>query len=122
MTRRPGTRMRKVNEAIREIVAEEVANLGDPRIGFVTITGADTAPDLRSAVVYYSVLGSEEERVATAEALEAAHARLQAAVARQTRLKYTPRLRFEVDPAIERGLRISQILRDLDAGVDDAPG
>ena len=63
MSRSTTPRMRKVNELIREIVAEEVTELKDPRIGFVTITGADTAPNLRRAVVFYSVLGSEEEEI-----------------------------------------------------------
>jgi len=111
--------MRKVNEAIREIVAEEVAVLGDPGIGFVTITGVDTAPDLRNATVYYSVLGSPEEQEATAAALGRARARLQAAVARQTHLRYTPRLAFAVDPAIETGLRVDALLRELADSEDD---
>jgi ribosome-binding factor A len=49
--------MRRVNELLRESIAEEIARLKDPGLGFVTITGIDTAPDLRSARVYYSVLG-----------------------------------------------------------------
>ncbi len=113
MSRGGGSRMRKVNELLREIIAEELTSLKDPRIGFVTITGVDTAPDLRHAVVYYSVLGSEEEERATAAALASAGPRLQRAVASQTRLKYTPVLSFVVDVSIREGERITQILRDL---------
>jgi len=105
--------MRKVNETLREVLAEEVLRLKDPGLGFLTITEVDTAPDLRSAVVYYTVLGSPEEREATAAALERARARLQHRVATGVRLKYTPRLRFAVDPAVERGLRINAILHEL---------
>ena len=47
--------MRKVNELVREVVADAVTDLKDPRIGFLTITGAETSPDLRHAVVFYSV-------------------------------------------------------------------
>ncbi len=127
--------MRKVNETIREIVADEVTRLGDPGIGFVTITGVDTAPDLRTAIVYYSVLGDQEDRSATAEALERAHARLQGAVARQARLKYTPGLSFEIDRSIDRGFRIDELLHEIEEeraggsdggdgryGADDAKG
>jgi ribosome-binding factor A len=123
MSKSPVPRMRKVNELVREIVAEEVTELKDPGIGFVTITGVDTSPNLRNAVVFYSVLGTEEEIEATGEALQRAHSRLQRAVARQTRLKYTPVLHFEPDAAVERGVRINRILHDLatEAGEDD-PG
>ena len=108
--------MRKVNELLREVVAEELGGLKDPRIGFITVTGVDTAPDLRHAVVYYSVLGTEEDEAATAEALRSARSRLQRAVASQTRLKFTPVLDFEVDPAIETGERIDRILREIESG------
>lgn len=107
-------RMRKVNELLREVIAEEVAQLKDPRLGFVTVTGVETAPDLRTANVFYSVLGSAEEAAATGDALASAARRLQAAIASQARLKYTPVLRFVVDPAIERGLRISELLHELE--------
>ena len=60
--------MRKVNELVREVVAEAVMDLKDPRIGFLTITGAVTSPDLRHSVIYYSVLGTDEEIQQTAEA------------------------------------------------------
>jgi ribosome-binding factor A len=105
--------MRKVNELLREILAEEVTELKDPRIGFLTITGVDTAPNLRNATVYYSVLGDDDERAATGEALAHAHSRLQRAIANQARLKYTPVLDFRVDPSIDEGLRIEQILRRI---------
>lgn len=107
-------RMRKVNELLREVIAEAVTELKDPGVGFLTITGVDTAPDLRNAVVFYSVLGSDEEKEATAAALQRAAPHLQEVAGRQVRLKYTPRLRFQVDPAIDEGLKIDQLLRDLD--------
>lgn len=108
-----GPRIRRVNELLREVIAEEVARLKDPRLGFVTVTGVDTAPDLRSARVYYSVLGDEAERRDTQEALERSAPHIRHAVGRQVRLKYTPELRFQMDEAINRGLRIEQLLRDL---------
>ncbi len=116
MARQPSPRMRKVDELIREVVADSVQDLKDPRIGFLTITGARTSPDLRHAIVYYSVLGTDEEKAATAEALRSATARIQAEVGRQTRLRYTPKLEFRVDASIDHGIRISEVLRELSDG------
>lgn len=113
MKHSPSPRMRKVNELLREVIAEGLGGLKDPGLGFVTITGVDTAPDLRSAVVYYSSLGTEEEQEETAAALDRATPRLQAQMAGQIRIKYTPQLRFAVDPSIEEGLRIDRILHDI---------
>ena len=106
-------RMRKVNEMLREVIADEVHLLEDPRIGFVTITGVDCAPDLRSARVYYSVLGGEEERAATQEALQHSAPHIQEAMGGQVRLKYLPKLRFVVDESVERGMRMEQFLREI---------
>jgi ribosome-binding factor A len=108
--------MRKVNELVREVVADAVTDLKDPRIGFLTITGAETSPDLRHAVVYYSVLGSDEEKADTAVALDSARSRIQGVLGRETRMRYTPVLDFKVDPSIDEGLRITRILADLDNG------
>jgi ribosome-binding factor A len=110
--------MRKVNELIREVVADGITELKDPRIGFVTVTGVDTAPDLRYATIFYSVLGTDEEQVATADALRHAAPHVQRAVAEQTRLKFTPHLVFEVDPSIEHGLKIDEVLQRIDAEHD----
>jgi ribosome-binding factor A len=124
MARQNSQRMRKVNELVREIVAEAVLDLKDPRIGFLTITGAETAPDLRHSVVYYSVMGTEEEKVGTAAALVSATPRLQREIGSQSRLRYTPKLLFKVDPAIDEGIKITQMVKDLDMGEnrDASPG
>jgi ribosome-binding factor A len=105
--------MRKVNELLREVIAEEAAELKDPRIGFLTITGVDTAPNLRNAIVYYSVIGDDVQHDETAAALKSAAKRFQAVIGRQTRLKYTPVLEFRLDRSIDEGLRMEQLLRDL---------
>ena len=130
MARQKSPRMRKVNELVREVVADAVTDLKDPRIGFVTITGAETSPDLRHAVVYYSVMGTDDEKADTAVALRRATPRIQSAIGTETRLRYTPKLTFEVDPSIDQGIRISQILTELAEESDqdqpdpivDAPG
>ena len=82
----------------------------------VTITAVDTSPDLRSARVYFTVLGDEEAKVAATEALRRAHGVIQRAIGSETRMKRTPTLRFEYDEAVERGLRISAILDEQDEG------
>jgi ribosome-binding factor A len=106
-------RMRRVNEAVRQVLSEAVAGLKDPRIGFVTVTGVETSPDLRQARVYVSVMGSGKQREATLEGLAAAHGVLQARIASELRLKRTPQLAFEYDPSVERGLRVSQLIDEL---------
>jgi ribosome-binding factor A len=110
---RMSERMRRVNESVRQVLAETLPELKDPRIGLVTVTGVDTAPDLRHATVFVSVLGSARKRRATLTGLEAAHGVLQARLARQLRLKRTPQLTFEYDPSVERGVRMSRLIDEL---------
>jgi ribosome-binding factor A len=105
--------MRRVNESVREVLSEAVPELKDPRIGFVTVTGVETSPDLRHARVFVSVLGSERKRTQTIAGLQAAHSVLQARVARELRLKRTPQLSFEYDPSVERGVRMTKLIDEL---------
>lgn len=106
-------RMRRVNEAVRQVLSEAVGQLKDPRIGFVTVTGVETSSDLRHARVFVSVLGAERKRTRTLAGLQAAHAVLQAQIARELRLKRTPQLQFEYDPSVERGVRMSKLIDEL---------
>ena len=105
--------MRRVNESVRQVLSEAVLELKDPRIGFVTVTGVRTSPDLRQARVFVSVLGSERKRERSLAGLAAAHGVLQARVARELRLKRTPQLAFEYDPSVERGVRMTQLIDEL---------
>ncbi|HLA66812.1 MAG TPA: 30S ribosome-binding factor RbfA [Acidimicrobiia bacterium] len=105
--------LRRVNEQLHKVIAEEVARLKDPGLGFVTITDVDTSPDLRNARVYYSVLGDAEERESTAAALARASTRIRAATGGRVRLKYLPKIDFEFDGSVDRGIRMDQLLRDL---------
>lgn len=105
--------MRRVNESLREVLSEGVAELKDPRIGFVTVTGVEVSPDLRSARVYVSVLGPDRARERSLTGLGAAHGVLQARLARELRLKRTPQLTFEYDPSVERGVRMTQLIDEL---------
>lgn len=106
--------MLRVNSTIREVLAEEIERMSDARLELVSVTAVDTAPNLRSAVVYIDVLGVEERETAL-EALRGAARRLQSSIGRQVRMKYVPTLEFQIDPGITGGERIEQILRDLKA-------
>jgi ribosome-binding factor A len=109
-------RMRRVNEAVREVLSARLAGgLKDPRIGFVTVTAVETSPDLRHARVFVSVLGGEEERQETLSGLASAHGILQGAVAEELRMKRTPTLDFVYDHSIDRGMRITELLEEDDA-------
>jgi ribosome-binding factor A len=107
-------RMRRINEVLREVIGSTIAELSDPRIGFVTVTSVETSPDLRSARVHVSVLGDADAREATLAALRSSHGILQAKIAAETRMKRTPTLSFHYDPTVEQGMRISQLLEEED--------
>jgi ribosome-binding factor A len=107
--------MRRINEVLREVVGATIATeLNDPRIGFVTVTSVETSPDLRTAKVFVSVLGSDEEREATLAGLRSSHGVIQARIAAETRMKRTPTLTFHYDSTVEQGVRISRLLESED--------
>jgi ribosome-binding factor A len=105
--------MRRVNESVRQVLSEAIGRLKDPRIGFVTVTGVETSPDLKHARVFVSVLGAERKRAQTLAGLQAAHAVLQTQLARELRMKRTPQLAFEYDPTVERGVRMTKLIDEL---------
>lgn len=109
----PYPRALRVNEVLREIVAEELERLADAdeRLRLLTVTSVDTAADLRRATVYLGHLDED-----AGEALEERRPQIQRAVGRQVRMKRTPRLEFAADPAIEAGKRVEEVLRRLAAG------
>ena len=122
MPDRPGgrryPRTARVNELVREVVADELERLGDDdRLALLTVTHVEVTPDLRRATVLLSSLPEGAD-----EALTEHRARLQAAIGRQVRLKRTPQLSFRADPAIETGRKIEDLLQGLDdrTGDDDA--
>ncbi|HET8980436.1 MAG TPA: 30S ribosome-binding factor RbfA [Solirubrobacteraceae bacterium] len=115
-----GGRMRRVDEAMRAVLSDAIAkDLKDPRVGFVTVTGVKTSPDLRHARVYVSVLGDEQARSASIEGLKSAHGFLQRLVATELTLKHTPSLTFEYDESVDRGMRISRLLDENAPGEGD---
>jgi ribosome-binding factor A len=114
--------MRRVNEAVRAVVAEAVADLKDPRIGLVTVTGVHVAPDLGEARIFISVLGSRKKRDATLAGLESARGVLQARINRELSLRRTPMLAFTYDDAVERGVRMTKLIDELAADLPEESG
>jgi len=105
-----GARTARVSEEFREILAEAIQGLKDPRVGFVTVTGVKVSADLHVAWVYYTVLGDEKAKAGTRAALRSAAPHLRRELGRQVRLKVTPELRFEEDEVLAAGERIDQLL------------
>lgn len=117
VSHRPYSRLDRVNEALREVLGDELERIDDERLDLVTVTGVKATPDLRHANVWFDTLGSQDDVVV---ALAQHRVRLQAAVGRELRLKRTPELTFSSDPAIAVGTRVEEILRRLH--LDEAGG
>ena len=108
-----GQRAARVGEEFREVLAEEILKLKDPRVGFVTVTGVKVTPDLRRAWVFYTTYGDEQARSGTRAGLRSAGPHLRAVLGSQIRLKFLPELEFEEDVTIEQGARIDLLIEEL---------
>jgi ribosome-binding factor A len=108
-----GARIERVGEEFREILAEEVQRLKDPRIGFVTIVGVRVSPDLRIARVAYTAMGDARAKAGSRAALRSATPHLRHELGRQVHLKATPELEFVEDDTYERGERIDELLDEI---------
>lgn len=107
---------RVAEEFRQELGAILARGIKDPRVtGFVTLTGAKMAPDLKEITVYLSIHADEKERARTLEGLRAAATYLQAQVSRNLKLRHTPHLRFVYDESVERGDRIERLLKEAKA-------
>ncbi|MDP6354144.1 MAG: 30S ribosome-binding factor RbfA [Planctomycetota bacterium] len=108
----PGRRQQRLSELIKTTISEILMELKDPRLEMVTITRAEVAKDMKTAKIYFSVLGEEERQRTAQRGLETARGKLQAELRNKVRLRYTPVLRFEYDPAIAGSVRIAQLLKE----------
>ncbi len=106
----------RVNQVIRQVVAEEIERLADAdeRLRLVTVTAVDTSPDLRHATVFLSSMSEDAEA-----ALADRRTQLQRSMGTQLRMKRTPQLVFAVDPAVVAGGRVEDLLRGLARDEDD---
>jgi len=106
------TRARKLADRIKVIVAEALEKrIKDPRLGFLTVTDARVTGDMQHATIYYTVLGTDEERQGTAMALESAKGVLRAEVGKRTGIRLTPTLTFVADDIPETSQQIEDLLR-----------
>lgn len=105
-------RARRLADRIQVIVAEMLERrIKDPRLGFVTVTDVRVTGDLREATVFYTVMGDQVERDATAEALTSATGVIRSEVGKQTGIKFTPTIAFVADALPESAAHIEDLLR-----------
>jgi ribosome-binding factor A len=111
-----GKRLDRVNQLIREEISLLLQReLKDPRLGFITVTGVETSPDLRTAKVFVSVLGDEDQWAASLSALGSARGFIRNWLRQHLNLRVTPALSFRADHSIEHAARIQQLLKQLGA-------
>lgn len=116
----PSQRTRRVSAALREVLAEALRGLSDPRVGFVTITRVEAAPDSTTAKVYFTAL-TPDERVSSQAGLESARGVLQGHVARELRARHTPHLTFVYDEQAERAERLTRLIDEVAGPEPEGP-
>lgn len=110
----PYKRSQRISDLLREEIADIITyKLKDPRIGFVTVTGADVTDDLKIARVYISILKAEERKT-TIEVLNAARSFIRSELSKRIRMKFIPTIEFRLDTSIEYGNRIEKLLREIE--------
>jgi len=107
-------RSEKIAEAVHELISGLlVKGLKDPRIGFVTITAVEVTDDLHLAKVYFTVIGSDEEKKAAQEGLNSSRSFIRREMGKQMKMRYTPDIVFRYDTSLEYGNRIDSLLKDI---------
>jgi len=107
-------RLLRAAEAIRGVVSMAIlTELRDPRVKNVTVVGVEVLPDMKSAKVYVSVMGSEKEQQLSLSGLQNAAGFLQSKIAERIETRYTPRLTFVLDKGVKNSLEINRILREV---------
>ncbi len=108
------SRQDRVTEAIRKEVSVIIHDeLKDPRLGFITITKVEMAPDLRYAKIFFSVLGKAEDYKKTKAALDSALGFIRKLIAQRINLRLAPEIGFEEDRSVEYSVRIQEILEEI---------
>jgi ribosome-binding factor A len=122
MARKPrSTRMRRVDTALQQVLAEAVAGLSDPRLGFVTITHVEATQDVREAKVFFTTLKARDH-AATQDALESARGLLQSRLAAELRSRHTPQLTFHYDSTQRDAVALSRRIDEITSGTDEEDG
>jgi ribosome-binding factor A len=117
-------RTERIDELLRQEIGAILArDVADPRIGFVTITSVETAPDLRHARLWVSVIGQAAERDETVAALGRAMPFVRRELGTRLRLRRIPEFHVRLDDSAERGTRVLQLLHELEEGLqpEDVP-
>jgi ribosome-binding factor A len=109
-----GGRVPRLQGILREVVSEAIADLADPRVGLVTVTGVTTTQDLEHATVHVQVHGSEAKRAKALEGLEHARGVLQGRIGRELRLRRVPILHFSYDPSLDTSMRVGELLDEYE--------
>ncbi|MEK7798375.1 MAG: 30S ribosome-binding factor RbfA [Acidobacteriota bacterium] len=115
-------------DRVSDLIKDEISRLllrevRDPRVGFVTITGAAVSPDLKNVRVFVSILGEPEAREASIKALNSAAGFFRRTLFRNLRLRVAPAVRFQLDESLDQGDRIERVLRQIHEGEREAgPG
>lgn len=113
-------RVERVAEQIKKELSQLIqAELKDPRIGFITVTGVEVTGDLSQARVYLSVLGSEEQKEETLKAIARGKGFLRSELGKRIRFRHIPDLIFKFDSSIEYGSHIEALLEQLNQGKDN---
>ena len=111
----PSLRQQRVRELLKRTVGEILRReLDSESCGIITVNDVGMANDLHSAMVFVSVLGSDEQKRTAAKRLKSERSRIQYMLGREVVLKYTPRIKFELDDAIEAGNRVMSILEEME--------
>lgn len=113
-------RTARVAEAIRQVVSSAILlELRDPRAKNITVLHVEVPADLRTAKVYVTVRGDKKTEVLSMQGLNSARGFLQAKIADELDLRYTPVLTFVVDPGVKKSIEVSRMLRELNASEDE---
>jgi ribosome-binding factor A len=108
------TRQEKVNELLREEVSYILRReFKDPRLGFVTVTGAEISADMRHAKIFVSIMGSEEEKQRNMAVLKGAESFTRQALAKRLKMRVLPQIEFRLDSSVEHGVRIFELLEQV---------
>ena len=111
----PSLRQQRVRELLKRTVGEILRReLDSESCGIITVNDVGMASDLHSAMVFVSVLGSDEQKRTAAKRLKSERSRIQYMLGREVVLKYTPRIKFDLDDAIEAGNRVMSILEEME--------
>ncbi len=113
-------RIDRVSEEVREVLAEEIQRLKDPRVGFITVTHVEVTHDLHRAIVYYTVMGPDRDHRRTSAGLRSAAPHLRSVLGHTVRLKFTPELEFREDVGQANLDRVASLLQSLERPEDSA--